>query len=327
MKRQLLIGFFLAALLVLGVAAPASAQIGVQITIAPPPLNQLQVADLWRLQVVNPGRTPLTVLFEGEITEERDGLVVEGESAIITLRPGLTMLTGQQVEPVDIGYGQSKYERALVRTGGAPAGNYEICVRAIESASGGLLGETCITHEVNVLNPPILISPAEGETITSSLPTFVWTPATGAFPGRAQYRSRVVITSQFGRQSFVAAARTNPAWFEGEVPGTTLQYPASARRFQEGDYAWRVIAIDPETGREIASSDVGRFRWEPQQTFVLVPALLQKIPGIPNAITDELLAPCSGLGSVAADKDVIVLEQGTGGGRIIQPGRQLQINN
>jgi len=309
-----------------GFILPAAAQVAVQLNITPPPLNQLKLADLWKVQIVNTGRTEIPVFFQGEITEATDGLVVDGESAPIALRPGVMLITGQQVEPVDIGYGDPRYERALIRTGGAPSGVYQICVRAIHTETGEVLAEDCITHEVNLFNPPILISPIDGEVVRETYPTFVWTPATGGGANRVAAQSRIIITARYGRQSYLAAVNANPPWFEGVVPGSTFRYPGAARRFQEGNYAWRIVTVDPTTGRDIAESDVGHFRWQPQQVVSVVVAELQKIPGIPNAITDELLAPCTGAGGIVPDKDVIVLEQGTGGGAIIQPGGQLQID-
>lgn len=304
----------------------ASAQTPVQLNISPPPLNQLKLADLWRLQIVNAGRTDIPVFFQGEITEATDGLVVDGESAPIALRPGVMLITGSQVEPVDIGYGDPRYERALIRTGGAPSGVYQICVRAIHTETGEVLAEDCLTHEVNLFNPPILISPIDGEIVRETYPTFVWTPATGGGANRIAAQSRIIITAQYARQSYLAAVNANPPWFEGTVAGSTFRYPGAARRFQEGNYAWRIVTVDPTTGRDIAESDVGHFRWEPQQTYAVVVAELQKIPGIPNAITDELLAPCSGAGGIVPDKDIIVTQQGTGVDVLVPQGDQLRID-
>ena len=298
--RRIFLGCLAAVLLTAMFAAPSAAQFTVSIT--PPPLNQLKVADLWRLQVINGGRSPFSVYFAGTITEERDGLVADGTSAIVTVRPGVNMFVGSRVEPVDIGYGAPKYERALTRTGGAPSGVYQICVQAIEAESGRILGEDCITHEVSLLSPPILISPAEGDVVHTALPTFLFTPASG---GRiARVRSQIRIAELYRRQSSFQAIASNPPVFQGFVTGTAFQYPASARKFQEGTYVWQVTAIDPETGSQLAQSEVGIFRWEPYQ-LVLVPVELQKVPGIPNSITNELLAPCSGEMGIPVEKDVI----------------------
>mgnify|MGYP001589893160 CR=1 FL=1 len=87
---------------------------------------------------------------------------------------------------------------------------------------------------------PVLISPANGETIPEGqMPTFTWLPPKPTQPG-VKYTLRIV--EVLGNQLPAEAIKKNAVWFEKkDIPTTTFTYPSSERQFEEGkSYAWSI---------------------------------------------------------------------------------------
>ena len=224
-----------------------------------PPPNQLRIADLWRVQLFNNTREPIEILLRGTVTEARDGLVVEAESRTFTLRPGAQVVTGRELEPIDVVESDPKYRSIVTRTGSAPSGDYTICVFILSAETGEELGSDCIDHTIEILSPPILIAPTDEESLAVPLPIFTWTPPVPAPSSGARLTYRIRIAEILGRQSPYDAIRSNPAYYEQQNLRTpTFQYPGAARSFVNGRrYAWRVFAYD--NGIEVGESEVWSF--------------------------------------------------------------------
>ena len=225
-----------------------------------PPPNQLRISDLWRVQVQNLTREPVEIFLRGIVTEERDGEVVNAESRVFTLQPGGKVLTGRELEPIEVISSNSKYRGIVTRTGTVPSGDYEICVYAVDAATGEILGEDCLEHTVERLSPPLLIAPTDESTLADPLPIFTWTPPVPAPSGGARLLYRLRIAEVLGRQSPFDALRSNPPFFEQQnIRTPTFQFPGRARPFIDGRrYAWRITAY--ENGVAIGESEVWSFR-------------------------------------------------------------------
>ena len=249
---SLLVGFFLL------LSSALSAQEVTVILFQPPP-NQLRIADLWRVSLVNTTDEPVEIYLHGTVTERRDGLVVDAESRVFTLQPGPTQITGRELEPITVNSSNDRYREIVTRTGTAPSGEYTICVTAIEAATGAELGSDCLEHSVERFSPPVLISPVDETDLSEKLPVFTWTPPvpTPRTRGGLTYRLRVV--EILGRQTPYDALQSNPPFFERrDIRTPVLQYPPTARSFVQGRrYAWGVSAYDNNI--EIGKSEVWSF--------------------------------------------------------------------
>lgn len=251
-----------AASLVLGLVlllSPTLVAQNVTIILFQPPPNQLRVADLWRVNLVNTSRTPVEIYLRGTVTEARDGLVVDAESRVFTLPPGSSQFTGSQLEPIRVNSSNDRYREILTRTGTAPTGEYTICVYAIEVATGAEIGDNCITHAVERFSPPILISPTDASPLNEKLPVFTWTPPVPTPRSRTGLSYRLRIAEILGRQTPYDALQSNPAFFERrDIRTPVLQYPPTARSFTQGRrYAWGISAYDGTV--EIGESEVWSF--------------------------------------------------------------------
>lgn len=215
-----------------------------------PPPNKLGIADLWSLELNNTTRKDIKGYVTGSLSEDKDGTIVEGQSKPFIIKAGRNTYTYKDFSDADIHYSNNKYKEILLRTGGAPEGDYTICVEVF-SEEGDLIGiENCIYHSVRQLGNISLLTPADGDEMNADQPViFSWTP----LPDAKEYSLKVV--ELIGNQSPESALKQNPPFFGKEnIRATQFQYPITERKFQsDKSYAW-VISSNG------VLSDIGLFK-------------------------------------------------------------------
>ena len=207
-----------------------------------PPPNQLRASDLWNVILVNTGRNSLQVTINGTLTEAQEGIVIEGRSRRINLPPGVKMITYNDIKSGSVKFKQGRWREAFTRTGNAPSGNYTICIH-VNDESGREKGSDCIDQTVMKASAPVLISPAEGETIKTEQAVFTWM---SPMPPQKGVNYTLKIYELLGNQSAETAAKRNSVFFEkSDIRTTTFVYPVSARKFDvRKSYVWNVQAFD-----------------------------------------------------------------------------------
>jgi hypothetical protein len=286
------------ALFVLCVAL-LSAQSAVTVILRPPPPNQLKVADLWEITLINSGGTTLNVSLRGTVTEEKDGLIATATSAAFSLPPGTKVFTSKnisQLSPVNTSFKNSKYEEILNAIGSAPSGTYDICIEVRSSGlAAGILASNCVnSHTVESTSQPLLLSPQDAADVEDVRPMFTWAMPT-PLRARANVTYSVRIVQLLGKQSPVAAMQANPAWIElNNVTTTTIQYPPGARPLGSGNmYAWKVSAF--MRGALLGESEVWRFGYSPSVSTTEFPltARTAKKKNLTINVLEELLQSCN----------------------------------
>ena len=286
------------ALLVL-CAASLSAQSPVTVILRPPPPNQLKVADLWEITLINTGRTALSVYLRGTVTEEKDGLIATATSSTFSLPTGTKLFTANnisQLSPVNTNFKNSKYEDILNAIGSAPSGTYDICIEVHAAGlDAGILASNCVnSHTVASTSQPLLLSPQDAADVEEARPMFTWAMPT-PIQARASVTYSIRIVQLLGRQSPTAAMQANPAWVElSNIATTTIQFPPGARALITGNsYAWKVSAF--MRGALLGESEVWRFGYSPSALTIQAP--LSTKPAIKKNLTinvlEELLQSCS----------------------------------
>ena len=285
-------------LLVLCVAL-LSAQSAVTVILRPPPPNQLKVADLWEITLINSGGTTLNVSLKGTVTEQKDGLIATAISATFSLPPGTKVFTAKnigQLSPVNTSFKNSKYEDILNAIGSAPSGTYDICIEVRSSGfAAGILASSCVnSHTVESTSQPLLLSPQDDADVEQGRPMFTWAMPT-PLRARANVTYSMRIVQLLGKQSPAAAMQVNPAWVElNNVATTTIQYPPGARPLIAGNtYAWKVSAF--MRGALLGESEVWRFGYSPSAMAVdvAVPGKMAKKKNLTINVLEELLQSCS----------------------------------
>jgi len=243
-------------------ASPAAAQDSIRVTLFRPPPNQLKVADLWRIRLENRTSNTLRVYLFGRADEARDGAIVDATCAQFQLPPGIKIVSGAEIQPIDANYHNQRYKDVFLRTGQAPTGDYRVCVTVRDARTDADLATDCYDQRVEVTTPPILVMPRDESKVEEDRPAFTWLPPTPVARGtRITYRLRVV--EILGRQTPYDAMMSNPSWFErASIPNTVFPYPVASRPFTKGHrYAWQVMAADGSF--PMGESEIWWFVFEP----------------------------------------------------------------
>lgn len=244
------------------------AQTQVIVNVQQPPYNQLNTEDLWKIRLNNTTNDVLSVYLFGTLSEENAGLIATGTSSVFTLSPGMKMVNAHELTPISIDYPNPdlRYKESMIRRGGVPTGNYEVCISVKMSGSNEEVGSDCIDQGVEISSPITLVTPDYGEKISMQLPVFTWMHLKK--PGSGAYYTFTIVEI-LSNQTPEIAIQTNLAWFrKDKINKTLLQYPISARGFEHGkEYAWKVDVF--EEGSLLSESDVGRFKYNHEENSKL----------------------------------------------------------
>ena len=252
-------------------ASPVAAQLSVSVTVAAPSpflADWSANAAVVQLIVTNTDTSDVQATVRARLLLS-DALVGTAGSPIMVVpgshtpvpTPKVSVYSGAQVAnwtqmqitgPISSAYG---------RTGRLPEGSYQLCVEFTNVATQGRPlpdAAGCTQFLVTYPQPPMLIAPADQQTVVSPYPTFQWTPV--VMPGRQLgYLLRVVE---------VLPGQTPLKAIEADVPlletvlttVTTYMYPPTALPLEAGKtYAWRVQAVnslntDPGAGRPVGTT-------------------------------------------------------------------------
>lgn len=176
------------------------------------------------------------------ITQQSGGVLASGLSDPVALPPGPNLIDSpfQLSGSFDYDVG---IQDIVVRTGRFPEGDYTACA-AVTDLSGFVLTEACSTFSIVYPDPPMLLSPFDGERVTTPDPFFEWTPLQVPFDYPVQFALQIaeVLPGQTPQQALTSNI---PQLEQLDLISTSIQYPLGALPFEAGTrYAWRVQAID-----------------------------------------------------------------------------------
>jgi hypothetical protein len=225
----------------------------VDVTLHEPPPGQLDVEQLWWVDIDNlDTATYQGVWLHGEVREARRGLVYRANSNKFNLPPGLKRIRLRDITLRDQWHAPG-YEVFLLRTGTVPEGDYTYWV-TLEPDLGGDTNRTTVRQP----DPPRLISPRDGTKLTreQKYPLFTWV---GPPERGVTYELRIV--EVLPGQTKEEAMRENQAWFEqGGIADPRFRYPPSGKGFDTSKtYAWQVIGLSGE-GTIPVASEIWEFR-------------------------------------------------------------------
>jgi hypothetical protein len=255
-----------------------TAQVTVQLQQPPPFLFKLE--HLWKVTLINPTSETYKIYLFANAIETTQGEIVEATTAFFYLSPGIKVINPNELFPMDVQTKNSKYNGVIKNHNVVPAGEYDICVSAVDYETGTTLGIDCITTNSENISGIELIGPddkiailpgidmassEQGGTsyensipINGSLAVFNWLPVSGSDPS-ALITYGIKITEIYGMQSAYDAIHSNPAFYKEEnIYSTIFRFPSAAREFSPGKkYAWQVTAYI--NGYSISKSEVREF--------------------------------------------------------------------
>lgn len=251
-------------LIVFSIVTNLYSQDTVLVTIQQPPPNQLRIEHLWKIILNNISYDTLDVYLYATLTEQNDGLIATATTSSINLKPGIKNITVNELEPISFSYPSPypKYQQYVIRTGGFPSGEYDLCVYVRYTGTYNNCGSDCIQQTVEIIPAPTLISPIDGEEINTR-PIFTWLHAVS--PGtNVKYKIRIVEIKE--NQSPEIAMQINPIWFEEkDIMTKVFRYPLSAEEFLDScEYAWQITSFDQfgyPIGENNGLSEIGSYNF------------------------------------------------------------------
>jgi hypothetical protein len=145
----------------------------------------------------------------------------------------------------------------VARTGRLPEGDYEGCVTLVDPGGFVLVERQCVRFSTQYPDPPSLLFPPDGDTVTTQDPIFEWLPVQlpPAADGRIGYVLQIAEVNTAARQRPELALTSNILHYvEPNLTETSHQYPVGGQPLVPGHtYAWRVQALDGE-GRPVAAN-------------------------------------------------------------------------
>jgi hypothetical protein len=139
----------------------------VTVSLRQPPLYQFKVEDFWKVTLNNTTQNIYNVYLYGIATSTQDGKIVDANTKTFALKPGLTVIKGSDVSPVQIKEKNKKYEDAIKYTGGLPTGDYDICLTVYNADNNEVLGTECLSHSVEIISGIELLLPENKSNVIS----------------------------------------------------------------------------------------------------------------------------------------------------------------
>jgi hypothetical protein len=257
-----------------GTAAPACAQHVWDATLfitpfpSPYPSDWETNPNIASFTVVNTGTQAQDVILYSEVRNAAGVVVTAGRSNPQTIAPGVPMIYNDLTQIAGTQQHDAEIEDLVRRSGRLPEGEYVACV-AVTNLSGFVLAQECTDFSITYPDPPMLITPADGEVVSSAAPILQWTPLQVPADYTLQYVLQVaeVLPNQLPE----AALSSNVLHYENLDVGTTnLPYPIDALPLNAGKtYAWRVVAMDQYGYAAAAnggSSEIWTFQYDDGST-------------------------------------------------------------
>lgn len=230
-----------------------------QVIVVPMPHQEgyFTLDDLWRVNLISSHQQAVNAQMEVTVEDAQHQLVLSAISPVFILLQGSSR-PSFSVSGAKMQYGTGPATKTLRSTGRFPYGNYIVCYRVTNAGNNAMLGEFCQEETVKPFSPPELVSPFNGEEITSTTPILTWKPPFPPGITPFEYSLRLVEIKE--KQDAIEALETNaPLVNRQGIFGTSLPYPGDAPNLESGKmYAWQVSAKAGDF--ELGVTEVWMFR-------------------------------------------------------------------
>ncbi len=186
---------------------------------------------------------PVEFHFRVVIDSRRFGQILVAQSDLIRLIGPFrqTFYSTEFLEWRDVDYDRS-IEDMVVRSGRFPEGDYKLTVSLISGFE--TLAEDDAPFFIVYPDPPQLLLPSNGSTVTMPYPMFQWTPV--ITPPDYIINYHLLIVERLPGQSLQQAIEANYPHHEETITGLSFyNYPFDGLPFEVGkEYVWQITATD-----------------------------------------------------------------------------------
>ena len=161
---------------------------------------------------------------------------------------GMLIINGPQLVRVGEIHFDKSLGNVVINTNSLPEGQYQLCIKAFDSKGTNITNneQTCAYFSIRIPEPPMLISPFDGDTLLTNYQTFSWSPVTGSnLEFGLKYKLK--ITPLFSGQNGRTAIESNPTLINKLVSSPVYTYLPSDPSFtlfpDAIGFAWQVQAL------------------------------------------------------------------------------------
>jgi TANFOR domain-containing protein len=296
-------------------AQPTMAQVLVTPLVTPPYSPYLSdyigVNNKLTVRLTNLSQTLRQVRLAGTVRGLNNGVTITLPDTYVPTQPiilppgGALVLTSQQLTEYfaasNVQYTGITLQEAVLGNG-LPEGAYQLCMRALDFATGQSLSQDApvgcspvftITH----YEPPFLLMPSNASAVPASVPqsvVFNWTVPAGVNPNDVQYQLRIAeVFPQNADANQAMLAATTPRLLERTVRSNNFLYGPAEPPLELGKrYAWQVVAERVPGGPSLLFKNGGRsvafgfIYGQPQQ-------IAQALPPAPPAAPANTSTPAN----------------------------------
>lgn len=229
------------------------------ITVQVPPTGVVVKPQLWNVSIANTGNARDCILSLSLTNVHTNQVVLTANSKVFTVANGINVFMESDVSPIQYQY-PSNALTDQSPDGVLNIGDYNACYTLSETGHGlSQLQQECIELTIQPVSPPLLVLPAEGDTLYTSTPQFTWIP-----PAPLNMFSSLnydfVLVEVLPDQTTTQAIQNNiPVYTTGGLSDVFLAYPVSYQPLDTGKlYGWQVTA--KENSFFAGQSEIGTFR-------------------------------------------------------------------
>jgi hypothetical protein len=222
-------------------AAPFFTKAQLSINAQLPPAGLVQKDQLWNLVISNNKADVLDVSIKMNLQDAVTGQVVlSASTGNILIGKGVKIISIKDIQPVLYNYNVQELSRTNL-----PMGAYTACYRLLSNNGErqDVLGEDCISINIDPLSPPLLNTPADKSDVQTPYPQFSWMPP-APFDMFNNLSYDLLVKELLPNQNATEAIQYNtPIYSRTNINQPYETYAGSFTKLEIGKtYAWQVVA-------------------------------------------------------------------------------------
>lgn len=200
-------------------------------------------SDALNLNIINGSQNAISGFLIGSVQSNKNGLAIDFKTIPFQLKPGSNAVNATILQ-AKFNLNDITMKLNLNASSFLPAGVYRIKLSIIDETSGEELADYDDEHEVILISPPFLISPADESVIETANPLLIWSPPLPLDPRGPQVYYDLKLTEVLSGQNPIDAIQRNfPLFKQDGLTQVNVLYPANALPLQKGKhYAWQIQA-------------------------------------------------------------------------------------
>ena len=210
------------------------------VNISPP---NVKINDYLNLMVSNTSSEAYELYFKILVSNSAGEIVAEGVTSAVTISPFYNgHFTGLNYQRIN--YMNNPNAIVMRSSGGVfPPGTYNVKVLALNKKTHKEEASEQIQTVIELMNPPILVTPFDHEELLQLYPIFTWLPPSPVSPQADLSYEITIVELRSGQNAQTAIISNPPVFRQNNLRSLRLNYPVYGSAFDRNKtYAWQIKA-------------------------------------------------------------------------------------